>query len=98
MAKASLLLPAQALCVLHCTHAHKPHLSNAFTMHAGPNTGGKTAAMKAFGLAACMAKAGLLLPAQAPARLPCFSCVLADIGDEQSLTANLSTFSGHIKR
>ncbi|WIA23370.1 hypothetical protein OEZ85_000133 [Tetradesmus obliquus] len=64
----------------------------------GPNTGGKTAAMKAFGLAACMAKAGLLLPAQAPARLPCFSCVLADIGDEQSLTANLSTFSGHIKR
>jgi hypothetical protein len=54
--------------------------------------------MKAFGLAACMAKAGLLLPAQAPARLPCFSCVLADIGDEQSLTANLSTFSGHIKR
>jgi dsDNA-specific endonuclease/ATPase MutS2 len=54
--------------------------------------------MKAFGLAACMAKAGLLLPAQAPARLPAFSCVLADIGDEQSLTANLSTFSGHIKR
>ncbi|KAF6255024.1 hypothetical protein COO60DRAFT_258769 [Scenedesmus sp. NREL 46B-D3] len=64
----------------------------------GPNTGGKTAAMKAFGIAACMAKAGMLLPAQAPARLPCFSSVLADIGDEQSLTANLSTFSGHIKR
>jgi DNA mismatch repair protein MutS2 len=76
---------------------------NAFTflcvvLFAGPNTGGKTAAMKAFGLAACMAKAGMLLPAQAPARLPCFSCVLAEIGDEQSLTANLSTFSGHIKR
>ncbi|GIL91154.1 hypothetical protein Vretifemale_18815, partial [Volvox reticuliferus] len=64
----------------------------------GPNTGGKTAAMKALGLAACMAKAGLPLPAEAPARLPAFSAVLADIGDEQSLTANLSTFSGHLKR
>lgn len=64
----------------------------------GPNTGGKTAAMKALGLAACMAKAGLPMPAEAPARLPAFSAVLADIGDEQSLTANLSTFSGHLKR
>ncbi len=45
-----------------------------------------------------MAKAGLALPAEAPARLPAFSAVLADIGDEQSLTANLSTFSGHLKR
>ncbi|GLC37921.1 hypothetical protein PLESTF_000610400 [Pleodorina starrii] len=64
----------------------------------GPNTGGKTAAMKALGLAAAMAKAGLALPAEAPARLPAFSSVLADIGDEQSLTANLSTFSGHLRR
>lgn len=64
----------------------------------GPNTGGKTATIKAFGLAVCMAKAGLPVPASAPARLPCFSAVLADIGDEQSLTANLSTFSGHLKR
>lgn len=45
-----------------------------------------------------MAKAGLPLPAEAPARLPAFSAVLADIGDEQSLTANLSTFSGHLRR
>ncbi|KAG2487582.1 hypothetical protein HYH03_013861 [Edaphochlamys debaryana] len=45
-----------------------------------------------------MAKAGLPLPAEAPARLPAFSRVLADIGGEQSLTANLSTFSGHLKR
>ncbi|EFJ45039.1 hypothetical protein VOLCADRAFT_40753, partial [Volvox carteri f. nagariensis] len=64
----------------------------------GPNTGGKTAAMKALGLAACMTKAGLPLPAEAPARMPAFSAVLADIGDEQSLTANLSTFSGHLRR
>lgn len=43
-------------------------------------------------------RAGMLVPAAAPARLPCYSSVLADIGDEQSLTANLSTFSGHLKR
>lgn len=54
--------------------------------------------MKALGLAVCMAKAGLPIPVDAPARLPCFSAVLADIGDEQSLTANLSTFSGHLRR
>lgn len=54
--------------------------------------------MKALGLAALMAKAGMPVPAEAPAALPCFSSVLADIGDEQSLTANLSTFSGHLRR
>ncbi|BDA49511.1 Endonuclease MutS2 [Coccomyxa sp. Obi] len=64
----------------------------------GPNTGGKTATLKAFGLAVLMAKAGLAVPAAAPVRLPPFSKVLADIGDEQSLAANLSTFSGHLRR
>ncbi|KAG1661302.1 hypothetical protein FOA52_008649 [Chlamydomonas sp. UWO 241] len=64
----------------------------------GPNTGGKTAAMKALGLCALMARCGLPLPAAAPPSLPAFSAVLADIGDEQSLTANLSTFSGHLRR
>jgi DNA mismatch repair protein MutS2 len=54
--------------------------------------------MKALGLAVVMAKAGIPVPAQSPARLPCYSSVLADIGDEQSLTANLSTFSGHLRR
>ena len=54
--------------------------------------------LQAFGLAVLMAKAGLPVPATAPARLPPFSAVLADIGDEQSLFANLSTFSGHLKR
>jgi dsDNA-specific endonuclease/ATPase MutS2 len=67
-------------------------------MTPGPNTGGKTATMTAFGLAVALGKAGIPLPAQGPARFPAYSAVLADIGDEQSLTANLSTFSGHLKR
>lgn len=64
----------------------------------GPNTGGKTATLKAFGLAVLMGRAGLAIPAQDPVQLPAYSAVLADIGDEQSLSANLSTFSGHLRR
>lgn len=64
----------------------------------GPNTGGKTATLKALGLAVVAAKCGLPIPAVAPARMPCFDAVLADIGDEQSLSASLSTFSGHLRR
>ncbi|KAH7284749.1 hypothetical protein KP509_34G068900 [Ceratopteris richardii] len=64
----------------------------------GPNTGGKTASMKAFGISALMAKAGMFLPAKGKAVLPWFDQTLADIGDSQSLEQNLSTFSGHIKR
>jgi len=64
----------------------------------GPNTGGKTVTLKSLGLAALMARAGLWLPCSGSPRLPWCALVLADIGDEQSLQQNLSTFSGHIRR
>ncbi|MFO0076199.1 MAG: endonuclease MutS2, partial [Cyanobacteriota bacterium] len=64
----------------------------------GPNTGGKTVTLKSVGLAALLARAGLFLPCSGTPRLPWCAQVLADIGDEQSLQQNLSTFSGHIRR
>jgi DNA mismatch repair protein MutS2 len=64
----------------------------------GPNTGGKTVTLKSIGLAVLMARAGLFLPCSGTPRLPWCGQVLADIGDEQSLQQNLSTFSGHIRR
>ena len=64
----------------------------------GPNTGGKTVTLKSVGLAALMARAGLFLPCGGSPRLPWCRQVLTDIGDEQSLQQNLSTFSGHVRR
>jgi DNA mismatch repair protein MutS2 len=62
----------------------------------GPNTGGKTVALKTLGLAALLHQCGLRPPAD-HAELPVFDRILVDIGDEQSIAMSLSTFSGHLR-
>ncbi|KAM7267410.1 hypothetical protein ACFE04_009576 [Oxalis oulophora] len=64
----------------------------------GPNTGGKTIGLKTIGLAAMMAKSGLYVLSSESVQIPWFDSVFADIGDEQSLSQSLSTFSGHLKQ
>eukprot|EP00752_Nemacystus_decipiens_P002592 g2425.t1 len=62
----------------------------------GPNAGGKTVVLKTLGLVALMTRAGIPIPAEPGARVDLFDPVLADIGDLQSVTGDLSTFSGHL--
>jgi DNA mismatch repair protein MutS2 len=63
----------------------------------GPNTGGKTVLLKSLGLFAAMAQSGIPVPVSNESRLAIFDDVYADVGDEQSISSSLSTFSAHLK-
>jgi DNA mismatch repair protein MutS2 len=89
------LLLAQGIAVVPFDLAMGP--DERTLLVSGPNTGGKTVLLKALALCSLMVQSGIPAPVGPETRLPCFDDVFADIGDEQSLQASLSTFSAHLK-
>ena len=89
------LLLAQGVSVVSFDLAMHP--DERTLLVSGPNTGGKTVLLKALALCSLMVQSGIPAPVGPESRLPCFDDVFADIGDEQSLEASLSTFSAHLK-
>lgn len=89
--------------LLHGEHGIKPIANDVILTKeqsglviSGPNAGGKTVVLKTVGLLHTMLKAGLLIPADSDSKMSMFNRIYLELGDAQSLTSNLSTFSGHL--
>jgi DNA mismatch repair protein MutS2 len=89
------LLLAQAIPVVPFDLTLEP--AERTLLISGPNTGGKTVLLKSLGLFAAMAQSGIPVPVGKGSRLAIFDEVFADVGDEQSISSSLSTFSAHVR-